>query len=125
MRFEEGARGTLGFQQWNDHTLSREGDVCMFTQLGEMVVNQPKNVEYSTGFVVFLPKHLNPNDQSIQTIDVGVQPLSCERVPLDKVREDFRDNPDDFADGASRILSLLDSDQQFEQALMTVIKKRF
>jgi len=102
-----------------------KSDICMFTQLGEMAVTQPKNVEYSTGFVVFLPSNLTPDDKSVQVVDDApngaVDNFASRRIPLSQVREEFRANPDEFADGASRILSRLDSNPQFEQALMDVI----
>jgi hypothetical protein len=102
-----------------------KADLFMFTQLGEMEVTQPNNVEYSTGFVVFLPSNLTPDDKSVQVVDDApkgaVDIFASQRVPLSQVREDFRANPDDFADGASRILSRLDNNPKFEQALMDII----
>ncbi len=101
-------------------------DIHMFTDLGEMSVDQPMNVEYSTGFVVFLPSNANPINGSVKVFDDdtdgSVQGFKCERVSLDSVRQNFRNDPDDFADGASRILSRLDNDAEFEQKLMNVIR---
>lgn len=103
-----------------------KSDVCMFTQLGEMTVNQPRNVEYSTGFVVFLPANTTPDNNSVQVVDDSpngaVDHFTSRRIPLDQVREEFRADPEDFADGASRILSRLDNNPKFEQTLMDVIQ---
>ncbi len=101
-------------------------DVHMFTDLGEMFVDQPMNVEYSTGFVVFLPESTHPSDGTVKVfdddLDGSVQEFDCQRVPLDTIRQSFRNNPDDFADGASRILSRLDENPIFEKKLMEIIQ---
>jgi 8-oxo-dGTP pyrophosphatase MutT (NUDIX family) len=101
-------------------------DVHMFTDLGEMFVNQPMNVEYSTGFVVFLPNSTSPTEGTVKVfdddLDGSVQEFDCERILLATMRQNFRDNPDDFADGASRILSRLDDNPDFEQKLMRIIQ---
>ena len=104
-----------------------QADICRFTQYGELAVEQPRNVEYSTAFIVFLPGNINANDQTVKVvdnIDDEISPLACRRVPLSQLRDEFRANPEDFADGASRILSRLDSHPEFEQALLTAINHR-
>lgn len=102
------------------HIISRD-DIHRFTQLGELSVHQPKNVEYSTAFVVFLPPSANPANHTVKVVDGSATPFECQRLPLNQVREAFRSNPDDFADGASRILTQLDQNIDLEQSLLEVI----
>ena len=102
-----------------------EADVCRFTQLGELAVDQPRNVEYSTAFVVFLPESADPDNQTVKLYDEGASPFACRRLPLDQVRDEYRADPEDFADGASRILSWLDSNPQCEQALLNTIARGY
>jgi len=97
-----------------------QADLHRLTTPGQLTVDEPMNVEYSTAYVVFLPVEADPINQTVQVFEGGIT-LPCQRLSLHQVREEFRTYPDDFADGASRILSELDSNPQFEQALMDVI----
>lgn len=95
-------------------------DIHRITRLGQLTADQPMNVEHSTAFVVFLPASADPTDHTVKVMDGGTL-MACQRLPLHQVRAEFRNNPDDFADGASRILSQLDANREFEQGLMAVM----
>jgi 8-oxo-dGTP pyrophosphatase MutT (NUDIX family) len=84
--------------------------VCRFTDLGELSagLDDPtsKNVEFSTGFIVFLP-----GDAEVQVADEDVYGvidiLEHKRLKLVELLQWFKKRPNVFADGATRILSQL------------------
>ncbi len=95
--------------------------VCRFTDLGELTAGlddqTSKNVEFSTGFLVFLPKNAE-----VQVVDEDVygriDMLEHKRCGLGELLQWFKKRPNDFADGANRILSQLKSPE-------STIYKRF
>lgn len=79
--------------------------ILNFTELGELTtgLDNPtsKNVEFSTGFIVSLPANAE-----ILVMDEE-ETLNHEKLDLKELLRMFQLEPDNFADGASRILSKL------------------
>lgn len=95
-----------------------KGRVRRFTELGELTagLDDPtsKNVEFSTGFIVFLPANAE-----VQVMDEE-EILCHERLSIEELLRRFQKQPDDFADGASRTLSKL-SDPQSYKKFMSIL----
>lgn len=70
------------------------------------------NVEYSTAYVVVVPK-----DREISVWDTdkeGERRLEVKRVSLEELLEEFKNEPTSFADGAGRILEKLVEDDNLK-----------
>lgn len=84
------------------HILS-EHDVLRFTAPGELEADEPKNREFSTGFFVKLPATADVV-LADQHMDGIVRPLETVRLSVGDLNQMFESDPNQFADGASRIL---------------------
>jgi 8-oxo-dGTP pyrophosphatase MutT (NUDIX family) len=102
--------------------------VCRFTDLGELTagLDDPtsKNVEFSTGFTVFLPKNAE-----VQVVDEDVygriDMLEHKRLALEELLQWFKERPNDFADGANRTLSQLkDPESAIYKRFLAVLTNR-
>jgi hypothetical protein len=77
-------------------------DIGPFTMPGELVADEPNNLEFSTGFVVRLPSHCRAMMADEQA-DGALAPLETRRLARQELHRMFRDAPEQFADGAARI----------------------
>ncbi len=81
-----------------------EGAVFRRTRPGELEADEPMNLEFSTGFTVQLPATADVV-MADEGCDGAVEILETRRIAAPALEAWFQRQPDDFADGAARILS--------------------
>ncbi len=103
-----------------EETLLRFGDVCAF-ECDAPREDGSRNVEYSTAFVLGLP-----SGQRVTIRDTdreGERELAVESMRLELVLEKFRQNPEDFADGAERVLTKVVENNELANELRKLMLK--